>query len=582
MAANDRTGFRNMIFSARRFLLLLLLAPGVLHAWAVAWPFAFGVSWLPSRGDTLWWLQVACLAWLYVLLCRSRHTGWTAFVFAWVWLAATIWWLYISMHVYGGLAAWMAVLAVLALSGFLAGWFGLAFALWGRVFGVRQRENPSPVAAAARVGGFAACWVLAELARHHVFTGLPWGAAGYAHLSGPLHHAAPWLGVYGVAGMAAVLAACAGQLLLDGCARTRLCLRGFSLRGFSQASVSSPGLVPTVWLLSGVTAGMVLVAQAMAAYSQRMYELSDTMNTAPYVSVRLLQGNIPQGEKFDMDTGVPQALQWYMQQWQETPAELTVAPETAIPLLPYELPDGYLSALGERFGSGEQAVLAGIPLGDFERGYTNSVLGIAPADTHFAQRGQREVYVYSKQHLVPFGEFIPRYFRWFTEMMRIPLGDFDRGELVQPDFFWRGNHWLPNICYEDVFGDELAARFVGHPNRPAVLVNVSNIAWFGDSSAVDQHLNMSRMRALELARPMVRATNTGVTAIISERGEVVQRLENFTAGVLDGRLRGTVWHTPYAWWAGRWSHAPLLVAALLLLLICGAGRNGRRPADRQG
>lgn len=584
---------QQMCISIRRCLRLLL--PGVVHAWAVSWPSALDVPGFPDRGDTLWWLQIASLAWLYVLLCRSSGTGRTAFAFCWVWLAVTLWWLYTSMHVYGGLAAWMAVLAVLALSGFLAGWFGLAFALWGRVFGRCFGANPTPVAVVARVGGFAACWVLAELARHHIFTGLPWAAAGYAHITGPLQHAAPWLGVYGVALLAALLAACVGEALL-GLQPMRKAHRHRSAvieNSMADRSPLRPAYLPVGLTLAAVVVAVVLMLQSMAAYSERMYAAAEADNTAPHVSVRLLQGNIPQGEKFDMDTGVPQALQWYMQQWQTSTATLTVAPETAIPLLPYELPDGYLPALGARFGAGgSQAALLGIPLGDFERGYTNSVIGIAPAgaqsvsDTEATEAEEREdfektderrrVYVYSKHHLVPFGEFIPRHFRWFTEMMNIPLGDFDRGERVQPDFFWQGNYWMPNICYEDVFGDELAARFVSRPNRPAVLVNVSNIAWFGDSSAVDQHLNMSRMRALELARPMLRATNTGATAIINGRGQVVKRLDNFAVGVLDGRLRGTTWHTPYARWAGQWGHTPLLLFVLLLLALCAVSRNGWR------
>lgn len=565
---------------------LRLLLPGVVHAWAVSWPFALKINGLPDRGDTLWWLQIVSLAWLYMLLCRSSGAGRSAFFFCWAWLAVTLWWLFTSMHVYGGLAAWMAIVAVLALSGFLAGWFALAFALWGRFFGVRHSANRTAVAVAARVGGFSACWVLAELARHHMFTGLPWAAAGYAHITGPLRHAAPWLGVYGVAWLAALLAACVGEVLSEWLLMRRV--RRPDAAADSGITVMMPSLsarLRMAVLPASVVLSVALVLQTMAAYSERMYAAAEAGNTAPHVSVRLLQGNIPQGEKFDMDTGVPQALQWYMQQWQVSPATLTVAPETAIPLLPYELPDGYLPALGARFGAGgEQAALLGMPLGDFERGYTNSVVGIAPGGSQSASSFEtpekagerREVYVYSKHHLVPFGEFIPRYFRWFTEMMHIPLGDFDRGERVQPDFFWKGNYWLPNICYEDVFGDELAARFVSQPDRPAVLVNVSNIAWFGDSSAVDQHLNMSRMRALELARPMLRATNTGATAIINEHGQVVQKLDNFTAGTLDGRLRGTTWRTPYARWAGQWGHVPLLLCMLLLFVLCVVSRNGWR------
>ena len=115
-------------------------------------------------------------------------------------------------------------------------------------------------------------------------------------------------------------------------------------------------------------------------------------------------------------------------------------------------------------------------------------------------------------------------FRWFTELMNIPLGDFRRGGLAQAPFVWQGQRIAPNICYEDLFGDEIGAGFRNEDEAPTVLLNVSNIAWFGDSVAIDQHLAISRMRALEFQRPMVRATNTGATAVIDHRGRVTHAL----------------------------------------------------------
>src|SRR5207253_5528344 len=147
------------------------------------------------------------------------------------------------------------------------------------------------------------------------------------------------------------------------------------------------------------------------------------------LSVALLQGNIPQDEKFEGGKGIPAALQWYGQQLQGNTATLVVTPETAIPLLPRQLPEGYLDGMATRFSQGSQAALVGIPLGRFEEGYSNSVLGFAPG----APR-----YRFDKHHLVPFGEFIPPLFKWFTRMMNIPLGDFNRGPLAQPAFACAG------------------------------------------------------------------------------------------------------------------------------------------------
>lgn len=204
-------------------------------------------------------------------------------------------------------------------------------------------------------------------------------------------------------------------------------------------------------------------------------------------------------------------MDWYQQQLVSSQSALVITPETAIPLLPRQVPEGHWETIQKRFSSGEQGALIGIPLGDFETGYTNSMLGLKPS--------QAQPYRYDKHHLVPIGEFIPPLFKWFTRMMNIPLGDFNRGAVGQASFEWAGQRWAPNIFYEDLFGDELARRFIDEKTAPTVLVNVSNIGWFGKTIAIDQHLHISRMRSLELGRPMVRATNTGATVIINHRGE---------------------------------------------------------------
>ena len=142
------------------------------------------------------------------------------------------------------------------------------------------------------------------------------------------------------------------------------------------------------------------------------------------------------------------------------------------------------------------------------------------------------VYRYDKHHLVPFGEFIPTGFHWFTELMRIPLGDFNRGVLGPPSFAFHGERIAPNICYEDLFGEELAARFASPwtKHAPTIFANISNIGWFGDTIAIDQHLQISRLRTLEFQRPMLRATNTGATAVIDHRGVVTARSPPLHAG----------------------------------------------------
>ncbi len=520
---------------------LLALLAGGLQALSIARPWS---------GQPAWWLQGLSLALLAGLLLRAprvREAALCGLAFALAWLAGSWWWLFVSMHVYGGLPAPLAAVAVLALASALGLYYAAAAAA-ARWLAVRPTEW-GRVAGPGFALAFAGAWLLAELMRGRWFTGFPWAAGGYAHVDGPLATLAPWLGVYGI-GFVAALAAAWLALMAQAIARRQG-------RG------------------AGVYLGL-LVATVLAAVGLRGAPAGDRAvadpDAAKGLSVALLQGNIPQDEKFRPGSGVPQALAWYREQLKASRAELVVAPETALPLLPHALPPGYLDDIAGHVRARGQAALVGLPLGSYEAGYTNSVLGLRP---------RAEAYRYDKHHLVPFGEFIPPMFRWFTRMMDIPLGDFARGPLAPASFSWRGQRLAPNVCYEDLFGEELAARFADPAAAPTILVNLSNIAWFGDTVAVAQHLQISRMRALELRRPMLRATNTGATVVIDHLGRVTHALAPATRGVLEGQVQGREGLTPFARWAARWGLWPMWALGLGAL---GAGwvwaQGARRPGGR--
>lgn len=508
----------------------LALCAGLAQAAALA---------LPGSGQPAWWLQVAALVVFARLLHRApgwRAAAWMGGAFATAWLAGTFWWLFISMHIYGGLAAPLAVAAVLALALFLGSYYAV-------VSGLFWALRPANRALGALF--FAALWLLAELARGTWWTGFPWGAGGYAHVQGPLAALARYGGVYGVGAVAAFLAMLLAQARVPDLRRGR------------------------AWALALLLAGLLGAAALQRDCAVQDCRAPQAPPRAPLPLV-LLQGNIPQDEKFQPGSGVPMALQWYRERLLQPHQALVVAPETALPLLPAQLPEGYLADLASHYGAEGRAALLGMPLGSMEQGYTNSVLGLRP--------GQERPYRYDKHHLVPFGEFIPPFFRWFTDLLHIPLGDFRRGALVQPSFAWRGERLAPNICYEDLFGEELAAQFAqGAAAAPTVFVNLSNIGWFGNTLAIDQHLAISRMRALEFERPMVRATNTGATAIIDHRGVVVQQFARHERGMLTGQVQGRDGPpTPYARWAGRWGLWPLWGLGALALLAAWAARGRRR------
>ncbi len=487
----------------------------------------------PWNGRPQGWLQILSLAALVALLARpssdpahgttARRAGLTGWLFATAWLTGTFWWLYVSMHTYGGLPAPLAVLAVLGLAAFLAIYYGVAAAAW------TAWTRGAPLAWRAAV--FAALWLVAELLRGSWFTGFPWGAGGYAHVDGLARRLAPWIGVYGVGAVAAFGAALAALACVAGPRRVK----------------------PRISHLAG--AGVALAAIGLAA----LLPPASAPGAGQPMAVELLQGNIPQDEKFEPGSGVPLALDWYAAQLDGARAALVVAPETALPLLPQQLPDGYWDRLRRRFATGGQAALVGIPLGNREVGYSNSIVGLRP--------GTEAVYRYDKHHLVPFGEFIPPLFRWFTEMMNIPLGDFNRGPIGQPTFDWQGQRIAPHVCYEDLFGDEMAAQFRDPARAPTILANLSNIGWFGDTLAIDQHLQISRMRAIEFARPLIRATNTGATVVIDHRGQVAAELPRMTRAVLRAEVEGRGIApgseiTPFARWAARLGLAPLWALGL--------------------
>lgn len=515
----------------------LSLLAGGLQAMSIATPW---------NGAPQAWLQLlslGLLAWLLLHppaspassrpVSSAAALGW---LYAVAWLAGSFWWMFIAMHRYGGLPAPLAVLAVLALSGTLALYAAAACALYGYLAGRLGSGRPALNALL-----FAALWLLAELARGSWFTGFGWAGGGYAHVDGPLAAYAPWIGVYGItavtAWLAMMLASTGRQLLLS--LRTQEGGRAWRRAGIG-------GLVMTL---------VLCLPLALQHWMPLQTQSTGTLRIA------LLQGNIPQDEKFQPGSGVAMSLRWYGEQLVQAPQDtsLVVAPETALPLLPQDLPAGYWSQLEARYAqNGVSAALIGLPLGNFRDGYTNSVIGLAP--------GQAP-YRYDKHHLVPFGEFIPMGFRWFTAMMQIPLGDFNRGDLNQASFAWLGQRLALNICYEDLFGEELGARFADAQAAPTVFVNLSNIAWFDDTVAVAQHLHISRMRALEFARPMVRATNTGATALIDHRGRVLARLPSHTRGVLRVEVEGREGRTFYARWVARAGLWPLWGFGLTVLLV---------------
>ena len=468
------------------------------------------------------WLCIALLAWR-VANASVRRAACVGWAFGTGWLLAGTWWLFISLHRYGELPAWMAVTAVFTLCALLSGYLALAMAAFARC-----RSGHASVDALV----FASGWMLAELARAIIFTGFPWVATGYSQVDAPLASLAPWVGVYGI---------------------------GFVVAGLSSwaafASMNARAK-PT-----GIAWPVALTVVAMAFSLRTSFSFTEPTTT---LSLTLIQGNIPQEEKFAAERQGA-ALTWHLDALLAAKSDLVIAPETAIPVLPEQLPPGLWKDISQHFKDQKTHALVGVPMGNDDVGYTNSAVGFG-GNAGPAPSTAVSDYRYDKHHLVPFGEFIPTGFKWFTRMMNIPLGDFNRGPVIAPSFAVKAERVAPNICYEDLFGEDLAARFVDVSLAPTMMANISNIGWFGNSIAIPQHLNLSRMRTLEFQVPMLRATNTGATGIIDHRGVVTSRLPPHQRGVLEATAQGRSGVTPFAWWAGRFYLWPMIAFAGLVLL----------------
>jgi apolipoprotein N-acyltransferase len=418
-------------------------------------------------------------------------------------------WVYVSLHRFGAMPVPLAALATLGFCAFLALFPALAGWLQARL---RCGE------ALRAALGIPALWTLAEWLRGSILSGFPWLALGYAAIDDPLGGYAPLAGVYAVS--LAVMAA-AGLLWCIALDRAR-------------------------HLAAAVLALLVLAGAAL-----RTVEWSVPAG-AP-VSVSLLQGNVPQDLKFDPGR-YARTLETYALLVEQSRARLIILPETAVPRFLDRVEPAFLSRLALAARRNDGDVLLGVPFRAGAQAYYNSVVSLGTSP------GQ----IYHKTHLVPFGEFVPPGFAWITRVLSIPLSDFSRGAAKQLPLEVAGQKVALSICYENAYGAEIARMLP----QATLLVNVSNVAWFGDSLAPAQHLQIARMRALETGRMQLTATNTGITAAIEADGVVRARLPQFTEGRLDVEVRGHEGATPYVR-LGDW---PLLAFATALAALSAALR----------
>ena len=505
---------------------LLAVASGVLGVAAFA-PFH------------IWLLLIISLACLFALWFRAvskKQAALYGFCWGLGFFLTGVSWLYVSLHVYGNMPAPLAALAILLFCSYLSLYPLLAGVLVRRLH-AQLPSFPLLILLAA----MPALFVLSEYLRGWFISGFPWLIAGYSQTPGgllgaPLSGFAPVFGVFGLSWM---IALSAGVVVA--------CIPLLSGWRFSRSRQMGAAVVVAILWCAGIA----------------LQSVGWSVPTGAPVTVALLQGNIEQAMKWREDQRAA-TLDAYLVMVKASSAKLIVLPETALPTFIDEVPREYLNALKQQAEQNGGDLIVGVPIAQRAApdeplyAYYNTAISLG------VSASQR----YDKQHLVAFGEFMPPMFSWVYQWLKIPLAGFTPGAREQASMRVSGHRVAINICYEDTFGDEIRRPL---PDAE-LLVNISNMAWYGRSLAADQHAQFSQMRALETSRWMLRATNTGVTAAINEHGEIVKALPQFTRGALEIDAQPRSGITPFV----RWGDWPVLLGiALILIAVALFARKSR-------
>lgn len=482
---------------------IILLVLGALSVLGFA-PFYFYPAVILSLiGLFYFWFQTETL----------KQAAKIGFIYGLGFYGAGIYWIYISLHIFGNMPWWMASICTLLLCAFMAMFIAIVGAISVR-FSAKNNLH--------LVVLIAVFWALSDWIRSWIFTGFPWLTIGYSQVpDSPLAGYMPIIGVYGVSLITVFIASLVACWLVH---YRQNCVLNCKVRRNALA------LFLLIWV-----GGSLL----------KLVEWTTPLGKP--ISVALLQGNIAQSLKWAPEIA-QQTLQQYLTMAESSSAKLIVMPETALPKLSSQLPIEYTERLKQHGIKNNGDILIGAV--EYENGeYFNSMLSVGSAPSQ----------KYRKSHLVPFGEFIPfkAAFGWiYRDWLNMPLSDLSRGSIHQQPMHIAGEKIALNICYEDVFGEEIIRQLP----QAGMLINLSNDAWYGESLAAHQHLQFSQARALETGRMMLRATNTGATAIIDTHGNVLQHAPHFTTTILNGFSQAHFGATPYVRF-GNW----------LFLIICGLG-----------
>ncbi len=474
---------------ANCLLYILALACGALY------PLAFA----PVNVWPLLIVSIAGFLWLLELTQNPK----SAFLLGWCYgvglFGVGVSWIFVSIYEYGYMPFVVSVIMTAGFVLFLALFF--AFLAW-----VYFNWPPYKVPKALY---FAALWVLLEWVRIWIFSvGFPWLFAGYAFIDTAISGYAP---IVGALGLSFIVVLCAG--ILAACLSRK------------QAWLKSVLLIVSIWFLGSVLSMVQWVRP----------------DVSRWIDVHLVQGNIPQEEKW-IPENRPKILQHYetlsrniWQQQPESTQHLLIWPEAAVPSFWHESWE-FIEQFNDQAKEQNAGWIAGVPWVEVQGGEATLFNGIIAQGVGSG--------AYAKQKLVPFGEFVPfsGFLRKLGPFFNLPMSSFTKGDENQEFLLAQGYRIAPFICYEIVY-PELVREYSKDVD---ILLTVSNDGWFGGSFGPDQHFEMARMRALEMGKMLVRATNNGVTGIADHVGKTVEVLPKFEQAVLSGQVTAMIGKTPYS------------------------------------
>lgn len=484
----------------------------------IVWPVAgalLGAPWFLGFSPTeLWWLgplQLIGLLWLIRLQITSRRAFFVGWLFGASSLGVGVSWLYISLHQFGGLPSWFAVLSLFLFALYLGLFAGVASAVSHTLFALNQSSW------APWFNGFlwASLWTFFEWFRGYFLTGFAWLSLGDVFVDSPLSGLLPWFGNHGVAFVVVFLISSLAWVFWAPLPGKRWVgvavfgVLGLALSGLLaiQPETRSSGIFKMAGVQTNVDQSIKFEPNMIFDNMEKVFRMGD-MGLA----------------MIDSDAAL-------------------IFPETVNPLLWSDSPPDWLIRFRDFAANRPGVSITGGAIQDQGRYYNSVVLfeGDEPQETLAAPVNRHD-----KRHLVPFGETIPTGFHWFVALLNMPMGEFEPGSGPLKPLLAQGNALAATVCYEDTFSGEFASLVRHATTEPTVFLNLSNLAWFGQSNALDQHAQMGRTRSAEHRKPTLRVTNTGVSGAIDAFGQWVNRVPAWQDKVWVAQVTGRLGLTPFA------------------------------------